>query len=273
MPTSCRCGMLIRVMILIGALLPGPGFSGDFQDPGPKFEIEDFQKIRLPIEYLADNLTGDFARLQDIRVSPFVRAESWLEVPMEFGILTTEANLVPVLTSLDKFSDKDLSIILSALTVSTSSESTRDGFPLLNLTLMIRVITGKSFPAESRIRANSNLIEGLVSLAKTTTFTPQVMKHISKPPGKAGNKEEKGPDLGGGIVEGTLGQWITNLRIDSDHRVQMSGYAVKDLKLVTALGDTLAKTGVFNDVFMGMVNRNTFEKVPVWRFDFTFRIK
>ncbi|MEW6712707.1 MAG: PilN domain-containing protein, partial [Candidatus Riflebacteria bacterium] len=85
------------------------------------------------------------------------------------------------------------------------------------------------------------------------TFTPQVRKAV----------------LGGGAGERKT--WLTNLRIDGDNRVQFTGYAL-DAKEVTRLGEELFKSGAFIEVFLSNMNKNVYEKVPVWRFDFSAKI-
>jgi hypothetical protein len=86
--------------------------------------------------------------------------------------------------------------------------------------------------------------------------------------------------------------WITNLRIDSDRRVQMTGYACsEDAKNAPAVPDPNKKDPIrltlgiqnylqqlqshqhFEEVFLTQANKNVYEKQPVWRFDITCRIK
>lgn len=87
--------------------------------------------------------------------------------------------------------------------------------------------------------------------------------------------------------------WITNLRIDSDRRVQMTGYACSEEATKpnpnanpnAAKGDEKLTLGIqaylkqlqehqyFEEVFLTQANKNTYEKHPVWRFDITCRIK
>ena len=85
--------------------------------------------------------------------------------------------------------------------------------------------------------------------------------------------------------------WLTNLRIDSDRRVQMTGYACseeaskenapegatkKDERLTLGIQNYLKQLQdhqYFEDVYLTQANKNTYEKAPVWRFDITCRIK
>jgi len=76
--------------------------------------------------------------------------------------------------------------------------------------------------------------------------------------------------------------WITNLRIDSDRRVQITGYACAEnqektsVRLTKGIQDFIKQLqghSFFEDVFLTNANKNTYEKVPVWRFDITCRIK
>lgn len=83
--------------------------------------------------------------------------------------------------------------------------------------------------------------------------------------------------------------WITNLRIDSDRRVQMTGYACaeegKDGAPASGKKAERLTLGIqnfikelqnhqhFDEVFLTNANKNTYEKATVWRFDVTCRIK
>ncbi|MBP7634798.1 PilN domain-containing protein [Candidatus Ozemobacteraceae bacterium] len=76
--------------------------------------------------------------------------------------------------------------------------------------------------------------------------------------------------------------WITSIRIDSDRRVQLTGYACSDQpdkkadRLTLGIQNfikELQSHSYFEEVFLSNANKNTFEKAPVWRFDITCRIK
>jgi len=76
--------------------------------------------------------------------------------------------------------------------------------------------------------------------------------------------------------------WITNLRIDSDRRVQITGYACAEDgkkeggRLTVGIQNFIKQLqghSYFEEVFLSNANKNTYEKVPVWRFDITCRIK
>ncbi|MBI3037797.1 PilN domain-containing protein [bacterium] len=76
--------------------------------------------------------------------------------------------------------------------------------------------------------------------------------------------------------------WLTNLRIDSDRRVQMTGIAAakpedKEGKRLTvgiqSFINQLQGHGFFEEVFLTNANKNQFEKAPVMRFDITCRVK
>ncbi len=79
--------------------------------------------------------------------------------------------------------------------------------------------------------------------------------------------------------------WLTNLRIDSDRRVQMTGYACAENQDKANAPGTRLTQGIqnflkqiqehsyFEDVFLSNANKNTYEKSPVWRFDVNCRLK
>lgn len=79
--------------------------------------------------------------------------------------------------------------------------------------------------------------------------------------------------------------WITNLRIDSDRRVQITAYSCnedgkpenKEGEARLTLGiqkfvDTLMKNPLFNEVFLTSATKNIYEKMPVWRFEINCRL-
>ena len=83
--------------------------------------------------------------------------------------------------------------------------------------------------------------------------------------------------------------WITNLRIDSDRRVQMTAYSCNEKesgknskatnaseeKLTKGIQDfikVLLKHEYFSDVFLQGATKNTYEKKPVWRFELNCRL-
>lgn len=79
--------------------------------------------------------------------------------------------------------------------------------------------------------------------------------------------------------------WITNLRIDSDRRVQVTAYSCnEDGAEEPKTGGQLTK-GIqqfiqelqghehFEEVFLTSATKNIYEKMPVWRFEVNCRIK
>ncbi|MGM0598371.1 MAG: PilN domain-containing protein [Candidatus Rifleibacteriota bacterium] len=77
--------------------------------------------------------------------------------------------------------------------------------------------------------------------------------------------------------------WITNLRIDSDRRVQIAGYSCsgedngdqKGAKLTRGIQEFIRQIQGhehFNEVFLNSATKNVYEKKPVWRFEINCRI-
>lgn len=89
-------------------------------------------------------------------------------------------------------------------------------------------------------------------------------------------------DLTSVVPEKTV--WITNLRVDSDRRVQVAGYSCSEDGDGEKKGAQLTK-GIqqfvtqiqghehFEDVFLNSATKNVYEKKPVWRFEINCRIK
>jgi len=79
--------------------------------------------------------------------------------------------------------------------------------------------------------------------------------------------------------------WITNLRIDTDRRVQMTAYSCNDdgkeepkeggrlTKGIQEFITKLQENEDFSDVFLTSATKNTYEKLPVWRFEISCRIR
>lgn len=81
--------------------------------------------------------------------------------------------------------------------------------------------------------------------------------------------------------------WITNLRIDSDRRVQITAYSCNEkdnkskspnaseeklTKGIQEFIEVLLKHEYFSDVFLTGATKNIYEKKPVWRFEINCRL-
>ena len=81
--------------------------------------------------------------------------------------------------------------------------------------------------------------------------------------------------------------WLTNLRIDSDRRVQLTAYSCNEKdkksttpnaseeKLTKGIQDfirVLLEHEYFTDVFLTGATKNVYEKKPVWRFEINCRL-
>ncbi len=235
--------------------------------------VKEFQKQRAFVDYLSERFSARNVRYQDIRISPYVRTEEWLEIPFEIGLMFDETELVPVLEVMNGFPAMDSQMAINSVTISVSAESNPKGLPLLTVTLNGKTYLGPKFPHEDVRNANNAWVVGMKDLLRTTTFTPQIRKKIQRVQALDKNLSVDEAKVPAAILEETRGHWITNLRIDSDHRVQMTGYTIHDMKLVTVLGEALAKTGSFYEIFLSMANKNIYEKVPVWRFDMVSKMR
>lgn len=79
--------------------------------------------------------------------------------------------------------------------------------------------------------------------------------------------------------------WITNLRIDSDRRVQITAYSCNEdgaeepktggqlTKGIQQFIQALQGHEHFEEVFLTSATKNIYEKLPVWRFEVNCRIK
>ncbi|MFZ2956389.1 MAG: PilN domain-containing protein [Candidatus Ozemobacteraceae bacterium] len=213
-----------------------------------------YQRLHTVLDFIADAMEGLELKFNDARVSPIVQSEEWYEFPIEIGFLSGESKLVPALKKLLGFSFADSRLVHGAISISVCAPTSDDGQAMLAVNHNQKLMCGPvaEFPVVRE--RNSRIIRVFTNLLSLTTFTPQVEKKIQ----------------GGGLGMGKT--WITNVRLDQDDRIQLTGYTV-DFKKLTKLGDDLLKSGSFVEVFISNMSKNIFEKVPVWRFDMTARIK
>lgn len=216
------------------------------------------QRVNLMLDSLYDACEATEVRFFDTRVAPVIRSELCYEVPIEIGVSCTEEKLVPFLQKIQRFSFDEMKFWMKSLSVSCSAEKAASGKPLLTVTLFSAVIFGVQRPDEAVKTGNEALIAGLNGLFKHTGFTPQVAKRGEAFPLPEKNREG-------------AGTWLTNLRIDGEFRAQLTGYSI-DFKLVTRLGNDLAKAGNFSETFITSMNKNVYEKVSVFRFDLCGRV-
>lgn len=79
--------------------------------------------------------------------------------------------------------------------------------------------------------------------------------------------------------------WITNFRVDSDRRVQITAYSCNEdgkeepkeggarlTKGIQDFIDALQKHEHFSEVFLTSATKNVYEKMPVWRFEINCRL-
>lgn len=257
---------LLFVFILLGMLSSGMVLAGDYsenKDAQVFTGRSEYQNLRACLDFIADVMAAAKVKLNDVRVSPIIMSEQWYEFPMEFSWFATQKDLVPVSEKLISHSFAESRLTQNAFHVSCSAESNDKGEPFLVVTSQQKLIclagTGKDkendlWPAVAK--QNQQTMRALRSLLQVTTFTPQVSKRIEKNTGKK---------------TGEKMTWITNLRIDGDNRVQITGYGL-DTKEITKLGDELFKSGSFIEISLNSMSKNVYEKVPVWRFDIVAKI-
>lgn len=219
----------------------------------------EYSNLRMCLDFVVDVMAGLDVKFNDVRVSPIIMSEQWYEMPIELCWLGTQDTLVPLFEKLLAYSFAESRLAHNSINIAVSAE-TRDGQPVLVVTSQEKLIcSGKverglkgnsSELWRSISKRNQQITRAIRSLLKVTTFTQQVSKKI----------------LGGEIGQGKT--WLTNLRLDSDNRLNLTGYGT-DAKQVTRLGEELLKSGSFTEVYLTSMTKNVFEKVPVWRFDFS----
>ncbi|HNX75360.1 MAG TPA: PilN domain-containing protein [Candidatus Rifleibacterium sp.] len=256
---------LLLVCLFAGLVFPGFVSAEDSQKntAGDGAQIftgrAEYGNLRMCLDFVVDVMAGLDLKLNSVRVSPMIKSEQWYGMPMEFGWLGTEDTLAPLFEKMLAYSFAESRLSHDAINISVSAE-TRDNQPILSVTSQERLMCFDK--AENKLKENSSellkaiykhnqkTIRALRALLKTTTFTPQVGKKIQ------GNETGQGKT------------WLTNLRLDSDNRLNLTGYGL-DAKEVTRLGEELLDSGSFTEVYLHSMTKNVYEKVPVWRFDFT----
>lgn len=258
---------ILVAFLLAGLLFPGSIMADDTSKTGNDCSTQictgraEYHNLRMCLDYVVDQMAGLDLKFNDVRVSPIIRSEQWYEVPVELSWLGTQDKLVPIFEKLLAYTFAESKLAHDAINISVSAE-TCDNQPLLVVTSQERLMCfnfaekqkneGSAEFMRSIARRNQQIVRVIRSLLAVTTFTQQVGKRI------------QGSDIGQGKT------WLTNLRMDSDNRLQLTGYGL-DAKQVTRLGEELLKSGSFPEVYLSCMNKNVFEKVPVWRFNFTLK--
>ncbi|MFZ5949406.1 MAG: PilN domain-containing protein [Candidatus Rifleibacteriota bacterium] len=258
----------VAVLAIIGMLTSGTVMADNCSKTG-KVSKElftgrtEYQNLRTCLDQAADIFSELDVKYYDTRVSPIIMTEQWLEIPIELGWMSTETTLAPVFEKLLAYSFGLTRLGQYSMAISCSAENDLNGKPFLSITSQKKLFIFRSNDKDSKAsqndlwasisKQNQQIVRSLKSLLKVTTFTPQIRKAA----------------LGKGLGNGKT--WLTNLRIDGDNRVQFTGYAL-DAKEVTRLGEELYKTGAFVEVYLSCMNKNVYEKVPVWRFDFSAKV-
>lgn len=240
--------------MLLGLLNAGAGFA----EVAVSQEIEKSVPVQstrndVILDLIRPTLDGHLAffeasrmKFQDLRISPAIRNETSFEVPVEMSFLLVEDQLPTYFKNLEETSKGKLVAEPRSVNISVSAENTPAGKPLLHFTSVLSLNNA----GNGKVTYHLPMFEALL---KTTTFTPKISKKIT------------------GVVASGEGTWITNLRVDSDQRVMMTGYAT-DAKQVNQLCRDLEKSGCFAELWLSSLTRNVYEKQPVMRFDISGKV-
>lgn len=252
-----RVTLFLLVAFLFAAI---PGFSAtptsDADQPKADaltWNVGEFKKLKAALDFQNEALSQEGYKFNDLRLSPMIRSEQWYEFPIEIGFLSTEEYLLPFLKKVETFSIADAAMTNKALNVSQTAEVLPNKKVLLNFSLNQTYICGLESARKAGSEQNARLVKALARLLQMTSFQPCIRRGESE--------VSKGPS-----------HWLTNLRVDGDFRVQMTGYALS-FPAVTKLAEDLYQSGAFSEVFLSNTNKNVYEKVPVWRFDIVARIQ
>lgn len=250
----------VTLFLLVALLFTIPVFS---QSPAPDVDqpkadsltwnIGEFKKLKAALDFQNEALSLEGYKFNDLRLSPMIRAEQWYEIPIEIGFLSTEEYLLPFLKKVEAFSIADAAVANKALNISQTAEVLPNKKVLLNFSLNQAYTCGLESARQAGGERNVRLAKALTRLLQMTSFQPCIRRGESE------------------VSKGST-HWLTNLRVDGDFRVQMTGYGLS-FTAVTKLVEDLYQSGAFAEVFLNNTNKNVYEKVPVWRFDIVARIQ
>jgi len=245
--------LLVMICLTITAVFAAPNPAEDIESLKQTYADTPQALTRLMLDLHLSYFERNVVRLMDMRVSPMIVAESHFEVPVEMSFMLTESQIPTALTAFEESSGGKMIASPRAVNVSVSAESKPDGTPLLNMTVLATL--------HNNVKAsyNSRLKQAFEAFSKVTTFTPQI--NDKKEPASENN------------AEATAGKssWISNLRIDSDLRLQITGYA-QEARMINQLCRAFEKTGIYSDMWLSSMTRNIYKKRPVMRFDIIGRL-
>jgi hypothetical protein len=212
-------------------------------------------RIRPSLDYIFTEFSKAGIDLKDFRISPIILAEHFEEIPLELTIQMSEQSITQVFKKLDAFSGQNQRLLNQSLYISVSAEQNPEDNSLLFATLAEKLVLFSTGSSPKIDLPNHKLIGNFFKeLLQITTFNQLV-----------GQKQKI-------VTEKPHGIWLTNLRIDNDRRMQITGYALSFEKM-TAFATALENDTPATQVFLNSASKNTFNKVPVWRFDINARLQ
>lgn len=233
--------------------------------------------VRTVIENQTEYFASNNIRFLDLRISPRVQFEFHSETPLEIGIIAIEDRIPEFLETMNKFTGGKALYIPCSINISATAEPDPSKKPLLSMNFCTNIIASETPQTHDSIKINTtdNLYKALVILLDNTSFTPLVARKVVLPPVPSAESpiqhESKPASTGSIKYSMNKNVWLTNLRIDSDFRVQITGYALT-VNSITKLCRDLEKDEIFIEMQCPNMNSVTYEKIPVFRFDLSGRI-
>ncbi len=243
-----KTGLIVLLITLFSCVAFGLAAEPASPSESLQWSPGEFKKLKSTLEFENEALSQPDMKLQDVRISPLIRYERWYEIPIEIGFHTAEDGIVSFMKKAHAYSLANATLGHKAITISQTAETLPNGKQLLSVIVSQALVVGQA-PLN---RHSENLVKGLDQILRQTTFEPRVRR-------------------GGGEVAKSAPHWITNLRIDSDLRFQITGYGLS-LSAVTELAEKLFDSTIFIDVNLNSATRVVFEKQPIWRFDLVARV-
>jgi hypothetical protein len=248
--------LLVLATCFIGSIsFAGPYRAQDAENLKQTYKDTPLALTRLMLDMHLSYFERSAIRFMDVRISPLIVGENHFEVPLEMSFMLTEDQIPLTLRGFEESSGGKMTATPRAVNISVSAETAADGKPFLSMTVM------SIFTSNVKSGYDKSLQKAFTAFSKTTTFSPQL--HKALPVGQSKKREA--------TANVNNGTWITNMRVDSDNRMQLTGYAIES-RLVNQLCRELEKTGSFSELWLHSMTRNVYEKQPVMRFDISGKI-
>ncbi len=217
----------------------------------PVNDVARYAELQGTIDFLFGVAIDGGVIIEDVRVSPVIRADKWFEYPIEIGVKGREAALPRFLDRLKMFGLRGGRLEVGNFVLSSLGSEDPKIDDVLSANVTLRALFFDARTPIDFCDSAAALAAAMRRLAKHATFGDGPIA-----PGQAGRE----PRIK-----------LSNLSVDADGRVQMTGFGLHPVD-VTRFGRDLLGSGGFKEVFLLNMNRTQFNGVGCWRFDLVARL-